>query len=92
MLTIPLREERRPRAVRRGVFCCPRTGVPVRRPRACSPRVGASYGGPNVALRVRDGGGNVVEASRVWDVLRGLPDVTSIERDEMRIMVEGSRA
>ena len=53
---------------------------------------GASYGDPNVALRVRDGGGNVVEASRVWDVLRGLPDVTSIERDEMRKTVEGSRA
>ena len=53
---------------------------------------GASLGDPNVTLRVRDGGGNVVEASRVWDVLRGLPDVTSIERDEMRKMVEGSRA
>ena len=52
---------------------------------------GASYGDPNVTLRVRDGGGNVVEASSVWDVLHGLPDVTSIERDEMRRIVEGSR-
>ena len=48
--------------------------------------------GWNVTLRVRDGGGNVVEASSVWDVLRGLPDVTSVERDEVRIMVEGSWA
>ena len=45
---------------------------------------GASYGDPNVTLRVRDGGGNVVEASHLGDVLRGLPDVTSVERDEMR--------
>ena len=45
---------------------------------------GASYGDPNVTLRVRDGGGNVVEASHLGDILRGLPDVTSIERDEMR--------
>lgn len=28
--------------------------------------------------------GNVVEASRLGDILRGLPDVTSVERDEMR--------
>lgn len=52
---------------------------------------GVSYGDPNVTLRVRDGGGNVVEASSVWDVLHGLPDVTSIERDEMSRIVEGSR-
>ena len=45
---------------------------------------GASYGDPNVTLRVRDGDGNVVEASRLGDILRGLPDVTSVERDEMR--------
>ena len=45
---------------------------------------GASYGDPNVTLRVRDGDGNLVEASSVWDVLRGLTDVTSVERDEMR--------
>ena len=51
----------------------------------------ASLGDPNVTLRVRDGDGNVVEASRVWDVLHGLPDVTSIERDEMRKTIEGSR-
>ena len=51
----------------------------------------ASLDDPNVTLRVRDGDGNVVEASRVWDVLRGLPDVTSIERDEMRKMIECSR-
>lgn len=44
----------------------------------------ASYGDPNVTLRVRDGDGNVVEASRLGDILRGLPDVTSVERDEMR--------
>ena len=52
----------------------------------------ASFGDPNVTLRVRDGDGNVVEASSVWDVLHGLPDVTSIERDEMRKIIEGSRA
>lgn len=52
----------------------------------------ASLDDPNVTLRVRDGDGNVVEVSRVGDVLRGLPDVTSIERDEMRKMIEGSRA
>lgn len=45
---------------------------------------GASYGDPNVTLRVRDGDGNVVEASRLGDILRGLPSVTSMERDEMR--------
>lgn len=44
----------------------------------------ASYGDPNVTLSVRDGDGNVVEASRLGDILRGLPDVTSVERDEMR--------
>lgn len=44
----------------------------------------ASYGDPNVTLRVRDGDGNVVEASRLEDILRGLPSVTSMERDEMR--------
>ena len=59
----------------------------------CVHRVrGASYGDPNVTLRVRDGDGNVVEASHLGDVLRGLPDVTSVERDEMRRIVEGSRA
>ena len=59
----------------------------------CAHRMrGASYGDPNVTLRVRDGGGNVVEASHLGDILRGLPDVTSVERDEMRRTVEGSRA
>lgn len=58
----------------------------------CAHRMrGASYGDPNVTLRVRDGDGNVVEASHLGDILRGLPDVTSVERDGMRKTVEGSR-
>lgn len=53
MLALPLCEEWRPRARRRGVFCCPRMGVPVRRLRACSPAWGVFLVAIVVVLGVR---------------------------------------